>query len=75
MVLPANQRSLLPPATNPSCYLQALFGKATAPFKNMLMLAFMMWMSGSQLHLFSIMTTLSGVYQPLSAILKSGEGG
>ncbi|GAB4821540.1 hypothetical protein N2152v2_008586 [Parachlorella kessleri] len=52
---------------------QALFGKATAPFKNMLMLAFMMWMSGSQLHLFSIMATLSGVYQPLSAIVKSGE--
>lgn len=51
----------------------ALFSKATAPFKNILMLAFMMWMSGSQLHLFSIMTTMSGVYQPLSAILKSAE--
>lgn len=30
------------------------------------MLCFMMWMSGSTLHLFSIMTTLSGIYQPLS---------
>lgn len=33
-----------------------------------------MWMAGAQLHLFSIMTTASGVYQPISAILKSGEG-
>lgn len=33
------------------------------------MLCFMMWMSGSTLHLFSIMTTLSGIYQPLSGAL------
>jgi len=39
------------------------------------MMGFMMWMSGSQLHIFSIMTTLSGVYQPLSAIVSSGSGG
>lgn len=38
------------------------------------MLAFMMWMSGSQVHLFSIMMTVSGIYQPLMAIVKSGEG-
>lgn len=64
-----------PPACSSTAPRQALFGKATAPFKNVLMLAFMMWMSGTQLHLFSIMTTISGLYQPLTAIIKSGEGG
>lgn len=54
---------------------QAVFSKSWAPLKQIGMLAFMMWMSGSQLHLFSIMTTISGIYQPLTAILKSGEGG
>ena len=53
---------------------QALFAHATSPFKMVGMMGFMMWMSGSQLHIFSIMTTLSGVYQPLSAILSSGSG-
>lgn len=30
------------------------------------MLCFMMWMSGSTLHIFSIMMTINGIYQPLS---------
>ena len=33
----------------------------------------MMWMAGSQIHLFSIMTTASGIYQPLAAIANSGK--
>lgn len=37
-------------------------------------LAFMMWMSGNQIHLFSIMMTVSGIYQPLQSILKVTEG-
>jgi hypothetical protein len=54
---------------------QALYAHATSPLKMVGMMGFMMYMSGSQLHIFSIMTTLSGVYQPLSAILSSGSGG
>jgi len=54
---------------------QALYSHASSPLKMVGMMGFMMWMSGSQLHIFSIMTTLSGVYQPLSAILSSGSGG
>lgn len=38
------------------------------------MLCFMMWMSGSTLHLFSIMTTLSGMYQPLSGRWLLADG-
>lgn len=53
---------------------QALYSRATGQVKNMGMLAFMMWMSGSQIHLFSIMMTFSGVYQPLMAIINSGQG-
>ncbi len=51
---------------------QALVGKATGAFKSIGLLAFMMWMSGSQLHIFSIMSAMSGVVQPLSAIMSSG---
>lgn len=47
--------------------------RATGAFKSIGLLCFMMWMSGSQLHIFSIMSTMSGVFQPLSAILSSGK--
>ena len=40
------------------------------PAAQVAMLCFMMWMSGSTLHIFSIMMTINGIYQPLS-----GEGG
>jgi hypothetical protein len=49
---------------------EALQAQAVAPLKQVAMLCFMMWMSGSTLHLFSIMTTLSGIYQPLSGEMK-----
>eukprot|EP00884_Botryococcus_braunii_P016258 jgi/Botrbrau1/3315/Bobra.0048s0011.2 len=52
---------------------QALYGRATGQIKQIGFMAFMMYMSGSQIHLFSIMMTASGIYQPLMAILKSGE--
>ncbi|KAI7845324.1 hypothetical protein COHA_001166 [Chlorella ohadii] len=47
--------------------------QATAPLKQVAMLCFMMWMSGSTLHIFSIMMTINGIYQPLSSILKSKD--
>ena len=48
----------------------ALYGRAQGVFKNV---GFMMWMSGSQIHLFSIMMTVSGIYQPLMAIMNSRQ--
>jgi len=51
----------------------ALYSRATGQFKNLGMMAFMMWMSGSQIHLFSIMMTASGIYQPIMSIVNSGE--
>lgn len=51
---------------------QALFSVATSPVKNCAMMAFMMYMAGTQLHFFSIMATFNGLYSPLNAILKSG---
>lgn len=50
---------------------EALYNQATAPLKQIAMLAFMMYMSGNTLNIFPIMMTMSGIYQPLSAILKS----
>lgn len=51
----------------------ALYGRATGSFKNAAFMCFMMWMSGSQIHLFSIMMTVSGIYQPLMAIMNSKQ--
>ena len=54
--------------------MQAAVTQALGAFKSVGMLGFMMWMSGSQLHIFSIMSTISGLLQPISAILSSGKG-
>ncbi len=51
----------------------ALYGRAQSVFKNVGFMCFMMWMSGSQIHLFSIMMTVSGIYQPLMAIMNSRQ--
>nr|DAD20179.1 TPA_asm: hypothetical protein HUJ06_021642 [Nelumbo nucifera] len=41
---------------------------AQAPFKNLLMMGFMMWMAGSTVHLFSIGITFSALWQPINAL-------
>ncbi|KAL6544252.1 hypothetical protein OROGR_010749 [Orobanche gracilis] len=41
---------------------------AQAPFKNLFMMAFMMWMAGSTVHLFSIGITFSALLQPINAL-------
>lgn len=56
------------------CIVQALYSRATGAAKGVAGLAFMMWMSGNQIHLFSIMMTFQGIYAPIAAILGSGEG-
>lgn len=47
---------------------------AQAPFKNLLMMGFMMWMAGSTVHLFSIGITFSALWQPISALQGAGKG-
>jgi len=37
-------------------------------------MCFMMWMMGNGIQIFSIIMILSGLAQPVMAILKSGEG-
>jgi len=46
---------------------------AQAPFKNFLMMGFMMWMAGSTVHLFSIGITFSALWQPISALQSIGK--
>ncbi|CAM6096284.1 unnamed protein product [Calypogeia fissa] len=41
---------------------------AQAPFKNLFMMGFMMWMAGNTVHLFSIGITFSALWQPISAL-------
>ena len=53
--------------------MQAIYGRATGQLKNMGFMAFMMWMSGSQIQIFSIMMTANGIYQPIAAIANSGQ--
>ncbi|XP_073148026.1 uncharacterized protein [Henckelia pumila] len=46
---------------------------AQAPFKNLFMMAFMMWMAGSTVHLFSIGITFSALFQPINALRGVGK--
>ncbi|KAL2236896.1 ER membrane protein complex subunit 4 [Sesamum indicum] len=46
---------------------------AQAPFKNLFMMAFMMWMAGSTVHLFSIGITFSALLQPINALRGVGK--
>ncbi|KAK8962091.1 hypothetical protein KSP40_PGU015274 [Platanthera guangdongensis] len=46
---------------------------AQAPFKNLVMMGFMMWMAGSTVHLFSIGITFSALWQPISALKGVGK--
>lgn len=53
---------------------QALMALATSPLKQAGVMSFMMYMAGTQLHLFSILTTINGIYSPLNAIMNSDKG-
>ncbi|RAL50207.1 unnamed protein product [Cuscuta campestris] len=46
---------------------------AQAPFKNLMMMGFMMWMAGTTVHLFSIGITFSALWQPISALQGVGK--
>ncbi|KAF5748107.1 ER membrane protein complex subunit 4-like [Tripterygium wilfordii] len=46
---------------------------AQAPFKNLMMMGFMMWMAGNTVHLFSIGITFSALWQPISALQGVGK--
>ena len=46
---------------------------AQAAIKQVGMYGFMMYMSGGSVHIFSIMMTFTGLYQPLMAIVNSGN--
>ncbi|UPQ99771.1 DUF1077 domain-containing protein [Chloropicon primus] len=46
---------------------------AQSTVKQVGMYAFMMYMSGGSVHIFSIMMTFTGLYQPLMAIFNSGK--
>lgn len=52
---------------------QALFAKATAPFKQVAFMCFMAWMFGNGIQIFSIMMTVGLIATPLTAILNCAE--
>mmetsp|Transcript_32271 Transcript_32271/g.62052 ORF Transcript_32271/g.62052 Transcript_32271/m.62052 type:complete len:168 (+) Transcript_32271:35-538(+) len=45
---------------------------AQSPFKSIGMMAFMMWMSGNTVQIFSIGITMTGLVSPIKAILGAG---
>ncbi|KAH9534811.1 hypothetical protein CY35_17G023000 [Sphagnum magellanicum] len=47
---------------------QKAWEAAQAPFRNLFMMGFMMWMAGNTVHLFSIGITFSALWQPISAL-------
>ncbi|XP_039008331.1 uncharacterized protein LOC120136344 [Hibiscus syriacus] len=54
-------------------HLKKAWEVAQAPFKNLLMMGFMMWMAGNTVHLFSIGITFSALWQPISALQGVGK--
>ncbi|WIA16366.1 hypothetical protein OEZ86_007857 [Tetradesmus obliquus] len=51
----------------------ALWQLASAPFRQVGFMCFMMWMMGNGIQIFSILMTLSGLATPVMAIIKSKE--
>jgi hypothetical protein len=51
----------------------ALSALSFSPLKQVGMTSFMMYMTGSNLHFFSILTVINGIYSPVTAILRSGN--
>ena len=47
---------------------------AKAPGRNLLMTAFMLWMSGSTVNIFSIMITVMYLFNPLKALFQVNKG-
>jgi hypothetical protein len=54
--------------------LQALWQLASAPFRQVGFMCFMMWMMGNSIQIFSIIMTLSGLAAPIMAIYNSKSG-
>lgn len=51
----------------------ALQNLAFSPLKQVFMTSLMMYMAGSNLHFFSILTVINGMYSPMNAIIHSGN--
>lgn len=51
----------------------ALQNLAFSPLKQVFMTSLMMYMTGSNLHFFSILTVINGMYSPVNSILNSGN--
>lgn len=52
---------------------QALWQTASAPFKQVGFMCFMMWMMGNGIQIFSIFMVISGLAGPVMAIYRSGQ--
>ena len=51
----------------------ALSSLSFSPLKQVGMTSFMMYMTGTNLHFFSILTVINGIYSPITAVLRSGQ--
>eukprot|EP01027_Heterolobosea_sp_BB2_P015124 GEZU01021672.1.p1 GENE.GEZU01021672.1~~GEZU01021672.1.p1 ORF type:complete len:170 (+),score=38.83 GEZU01021672.1:88-597(+) len=47
--------------------------EAIAPGKNLMMTAFMLWMSGNSVQIFSIIITFMSIWQPIKAIMNTHQ--
>jgi hypothetical protein len=54
--------------------VQKAWEAAQAPFRNLFLMGFMMWMAGNTVHLFSIGITFSALWQPISALQGISKG-
>lgn len=61
------------PALSPAFRLQKAYEFARGNLQQIGMMAFMMYMSGNSVQIFSMMITFGGIFQPIKAILNSGQ--
>ncbi|CAH8357443.1 unnamed protein product [Eruca vesicaria subsp. sativa] len=71
--VPSSRDILDPPGFSRASPEQKAWEVAQSPFKNLMMMGFMMWMAGNTVHLFSIGITFSALWQPLSALQSVGK--
>lgn len=60
-------------ALTPAVRVQKAYTFAMGNIQSIFMMGFMMYMSGNGVQIFSMMVTFGGIFQPIKAILTSGQ--
>jgi hypothetical protein len=56
------------------CIFQKAWAAATSGFSSIFMMLFMMYMTGGGMNIFTLLITFSFIWQPISNLMKLGQG-